>query len=142
MKTDKTITVQLTKQFTTEEIKLYNELIEVLIINMFGEAQREGGLYVDVFNPNNAPSKIFMYAAERVVMLFKTNIYVNCSLFKFIKTKFKYRDIFGKSTHIYRTKKNCRPIYKWLSDISNARHLDYDIWFDVWEYLDEIQSTY
>lgn len=133
----KTVDVKIPR-FSAEKTRLYNELIEVLIINMYGEAQREGGIYIDVFNPNNAPSRVVMYAALKVASLFQTDIYIKCGVWKYLKTKNKYNELFKKQQFIHRTNKSGRPVYKWLGDISNARHLDYDIWFDVWEYLDEI----
>lgn len=124
--------------YTEKEQKLFNKLIEVLFINMYGDAQRSGAIEIGVFNPDNIPSKITMDIALKVSGIYNTKIGVKClSFFKYLKTKIIYKDLFRKNPTIYRVKGNCRPVYEWLGDIANARHLDYSIWEDVWEYMNE-----
>lgn len=134
---DKTVTIKI-PTYTKKEITLFNELIEVLFINMYGEAGRNGAIEIGMFNPNNIPSKIAMDIALKVSGIYNTKIGVKCkNIFKYLRTKIIYKDLFRKNPTIYHVKGNCRPVYEWLGDIANARHLDYSIWEDVWEYMNE-----
>lgn len=138
MSFNNTITTNLTRQFSNEETKLFDELIGVLFINMYGDAQRNGAIEIGMFNPDNIPSKITMDIALKVSGIYDTKIGIKClNFFEYLKTKIIYKDLFRKNPTIYRVKGNCRPVYKWLGDITDAQHLDYSIWEDVWEYINE-----
>ena len=138
MEFNNTITIDLTRQFSNEETKLFNELIEVLFINMYGDAQRSGAIEIGVFNPDNIYSKITMDIALKVSGIYDVKVGVKClSFFKYLKTKIIYKDFFKRKPTIYRVKGNCRSVYDWLGDIISARHIGYDIWNDVWEDMNE-----
>lgn len=124
--------------YTEKEQKLFNELIGVLFINMYGDAQRNGAIEIGIFNPDNIHSKITMDIALKVSGIYDVKVGVKClSFFKYLKTKIIYKDFFKRKPTIYRVKGNCRSVYDWLGDITAARHIGCDIWYDIWEYMNE-----
>lgn len=122
--------------FTKEQIKTFEELIEVLFINMYGESQREGAIYINDIDAAGIYSKILLKIGLKVATLFDTKIRIKCSLKNYFIIRAKYKDLFKTKRYIYWTRdKNHRSAKAWLEDISNARDLDSFVWFDVEEYM-------
>lgn len=136
MEYEYTNTITTNGSFSKEQTKTFDELIEVLFINMYGESQREGAIYINDIDAAGIYSKILLKIGLKVATLFDTKIKIRCSLKDYFIIKVKYKDLFKKKRYIYWTRdKNHRSAKTWLEDISNARGLDSFVWFDVEEYM-------
>lgn len=123
------------KNFTEDEVKRYNELLNVLFINMYGEATRDGGIYIREFDDGVA-GKITYTVAECVAGLYGVYIYLDCSFWNYVKFLIKNKLLF-KKRRVRRMKgyKKGHPQIEWLYDITIARNENNDIWFDVYDFI-------
>lgn len=125
----------MNKNFTEEEMKKYNELLNVLFINMYSEAKRDGGIYIREFCDGVA-GKITYKIAECVAGLYGIYIYLDCPFWYYVKFLFKKKLLFKKRYVRHMTKyKKGHPQIEWLYDITSARDEDNMIWFDVYDFI-------
>lgn len=121
--------------FSEEEIKKYNELLNVLFINMYGEATRDGGIYIKEFDDGVA-GKITYKVAECVAGLYGIYVYLDCSFWEYVKFLIKNKLLF-KKRYVRRMKgyKKGHTQKEWLYDITTARGEDEMVWFDVYDFI-------
>lgn len=112
------------------------KLTEILYINMYGEGSRDNDVInIGEFNPNCLDSKICIRIANSVAALFNYKIKLGCSFFHYINFLIHEKKLFRNNRYVWDRKNSGRPAHKWLSDISEANEENFEIWSDVWEYL-------
>ena len=127
------------KSYSEEEIPIFNKLLETLVINLWGEANREDGFYLQKFNYNYEEDKLCYKMAASMASINDKKIYVECNIFKYIKFLYKTHQLFKKNKIVKRvnnTNKG-RTANTWLFDVSRAYNEPDTIWLQIWEYLNE-----
>lgn len=109
---------------------------EILYINMYGEGSRDNNIInIGEFNPNYLDGKICIRIADSVAALFNYKIKLGCTFFQYINFLIHEKKLFKNNRYIWDRRNNGRPAHKWLSDISDANKENFEIWNNVWEYL-------
>ena len=126
--------------YTQEETKIFDKMLESLLINLYGEANREGGVYIQDFDYNWPESRVCYNMAVNALLYVKDmnkKIYLECSFFKYISFLLETKQLFRRRIVHRMKKKNHfgRSAYSWCTDISNAYNLEPEVWFKVEEYL-------
>ena len=122
-------------EFKIEEKTCHN-LIEVLMINLFGESNREGAIYIGNFNKKDDAHLALLKIADTIGSLYGEKIYLQCSFWDYILILWNRKELFKRKKTIFRLKGyTARDASTWLEDISKAQGLDYRVWYEVWKYL-------
>lgn len=134
----KGVTVPL-KCYTEEEIPIMDKVIEVLLINMYGEATRNNGVYIGEFDYDEYESKICYMMATIIRNLYSQPIYVECARCKFLKFLYETKQLFkkGRVRRISKKSKQIRTANRWVRDILEANNLPYEYVCKIWEYMNE-----
>ena len=132
-----TISVKLKKTYSVEDMKSYDHLLGILLINMYGENEREGGIYIKNFNYDSEFDQVCMHIASSLKGLYKDDIkiYIECGFFNYIK--FLYNSGMKKMVIRKRHLDKGRTALSWCSHISNANNKNITIWSDIRDYIDE-----
>lgn len=127
------------KLYTKDDIPIMDRVIEILLINMYGEAGREGAVYIGKFNYDEEESKICYMIASIIRSMYNRPIYVECAGHKFLKFLCQTRQLFkkGRARRISKTDKSIRSANDWINDILKANNLSDEYIFKIWEYLNE-----
>lgn len=127
------------KSYSEEEVPIFNRLLETLAINLWGEANREDGIYLREFDYDYEEDQLCYQIAVSMASISDKKIYVECSILKYIKFLYKTQQLFKKNKIVKRigdTNKG-RAVDTWLFDVSRAYNEPDTIWLKVWEYLNE-----
>lgn len=71
--------------------KIYNNVVSTIMTNILIERERNGFFLLYNFNPNNEEDKLYFNITAIAADLRKENIFLNISLFNFLKFKFTHR---------------------------------------------------
>lgn len=115
--------------------QIYNNLTNVLYINMWGEAQRNNNIIYITNIENNIESKLCIRIARTVAQLNNVKVGVDCGFFTYIYILAKTKNLFKNKLFIRTSKGQGRAVEDWLQDVSNAYNEKPEIWHKVWEYL-------
>lgn len=111
-------------------------LSEILYINMFGEGTRNNNIIeIGEFHPDLTTHKACLRIAQSVAGLFNYKIRLGCDFFTYIKFLYKEKKLFKNNLYLWDRKNKGRPVWQWLTDISDAYGENMAIWNRVWEYL-------
>ena len=127
------------KSYSEEEVPIFNRLLETLAINLWGEANREDGIYLQEFDYKYEEDKLCYQMAVSMASISDKKIYVECNIFKYIKFLYETHQLFKKNKIVKRFKNidKGRTVDDWLFDVSDAYGKDSTIWLKIWEYLNE-----
>lgn len=75
----------------SEKIKQYDEIVGVIMSNVIVEEQRNKRIVIWDFHPNNKTEQLYFNAAAVVSDIYKVPIYVQTSLWSYIKLRFHFR---------------------------------------------------
>lgn len=127
------------KSYAEEEIPKFNKLLESLAINLWGEGNRENGIYLQEFDYDYEEDQLCYQMAVSMASINDKKVYVECNIFKYIKFLYKTQQLFKKNKIVKRVKETTkgRTVDAWLFDISRAYNESDLVWLKIWEYMNE-----
>lgn len=75
----------------SEKIKQYDEIVGVIMSNVIVEGQRNKRIVIWDFHPNNKTERLYFNVATVVADIYKVPIYVQTSLWSYIKLRLYFR---------------------------------------------------